>query len=482
MQIQRSTKHSTNKPVRKSLPNKRKQELCDNVVISPKFPEDFKLINELRDIAAKHPTKNCVAEAKQNTILKLTPIFSELYEDDSSLVTETRKLEKDYKNVGLDLGKELRKKFSKVDDKEKKLILNMLLVLGNGMSPFIVSVLKKGKKDNSYLYCLEFLKSLYEPDIETFIYKLDCFNESNVDKLARSILEVSDEGFVLETLQASVSACVEEEVALVDIERKLKILNAIIRNYKGQLEFPEVAFSFRFAASWDNLAEASQLLENMFPKDEAISFYETYALGQDMDQNGRAVSIVNYSRLCGKDSTNLMKRFIYSDEPIFVEAACVGLVNFCGEEGLKILEEAIERDVKNDAPSLLLATLIVNSKNMPSYNNVLKKLFSKDIDLVTAFKNIADSKLMVARRDPKWSYFREIRPTFPKMFYSIGLEGDRLLNWMIRNSSETLRRNAKNFILESLKNDRKSRIQGMIGKFLKTNNKEARLFRAWMGM
>lgn len=484
MRIRRTTQTPTNISNQGNSPNGRTVKQKKATVITPTTPADFPLVNKLRNIAGSNLTKKQATELKRAEIQELSKVIAEMKMDDSSLVDVTKRLEKKFEKLDTDLYAELKKQFKASDYPEKRIILSMYMLLGKGFSPFIGSVLEKGKKDKDYDFCMQFLKALDEPDIQAFIYNMDFSNINNLNRLVTSMLEVTDERLILDTLESNISRAVSEgRFGENPLDRKLKILNTVMKNCKEELELPEVAFLYRFADSWENLEAAFDLLIEKFKKQDVEDFFLGYATVEDQDHRGRATSIVHYAKLKGLESMDLLKNFIYeNDHPVFVTSACIGLIAYCGDKGLTEIEQAIETDIENGNPSLVLASIVVNSKNNPSYDDLLKKLFSKKWDLTSAFHKIANSELKTAYRGGKWACHEVIKPSFPKMATSIGFDNGRLFDWMIKGETETLRQNSKDFVLAALSKDKKERFSKMIGRFHAEGGKNAELLRTWIGM
>ncbi len=484
MRIRRTTPTTTNLSDQSNSSNGRIVKQKKTIEIIPTTPADFPLVSKLRNIAGSHLTKKQATELKNAKVQELSTIILEMRADDSSIVAVTERFKKELDKLDISLYTELKKHFKVSDDIGKTIILYMSMVLSGGFSHFIGSVLENGKKDKNYDFCINFLKSLDEPDLQAFIYNMDFSNEDNLNKLVKSVLEVADERLVLDTLQNNISKAVSDGSFAMDfLERKLKILNVVIKNCREELELPEVSFLYRYADSWENLEEAFDLLVQKFKKKDVEDFFLGYINAEDLDHRGRATSIVHYAKLKGPESMDLLKSFIYgSDDPVFVFSACIGLIAFCGEEGLVEIEKAIELDIENDRPSLVLASIAVNSRENLSYEIILRKLFNKDWDLISALQKISDSELKVACRDDKWACHEVVKPSLPKMAISIGVDNGRLFDWMIKGETETLRQNAKSFVLAALNNDKRHRFSKMIGRFHEAGGKNVELLRTWIGM
>ncbi len=488
---------STDKKVPGRSRSKQKAKLADkpdNIVFPLKLPEDGQLRVNLLGIASKVPTRDARDDAYSQARTDLHDLIKRLQTDDSSVVGETYKLKDQYERLSfgstlVHLKDNLESEYKLASLEQKTSILKILLVLERGYSSFIGKILENGKIDPRYKHCIDFLKTLVEPSLEAFIYRTDPSGTSSrkLGNLANALLELADERMVFDLIQQDISEKTSSDsFNTEEAESKILLLSEVIKRFKGELEFAEVTFPYRFSLSWYSAEVTARNIVKRF-KDKAPDFFLQTAKNnltlEDVDDPGRASAIRIYSYLMKEKAIDEISGFISDlSIPKLISPACDGLIRYCKEEGMKVIEDAISGDLENDNPSFLLATLIVNSQNDPVYDDILKRIFTKQKNLIKAFKNIADSRTTVIVPKQWWYSFEDKRASISYLTKCIGLTGNRLINWIIKEPGETLRKNARDFLTLAIVLDKGNRLAKAITRFRDSDNPDAKLFNSWLNM
>ncbi|MBI2995423.1 MAG: hypothetical protein HYY52_01770 [Candidatus Melainabacteria bacterium] len=412
----------------------------------------------------------------------LKPLLAKLNADDSSIIQITNELKSEFQELGQNLENVLAKEFRLSSEDTKKIILQMLLILEGGYSNFIGKILEQGSKGFNYELCIEFLKSLSEPDLEVFLYNATLDNHKRVDNLGKSLLELADENYVLRVLKRSIRENPDlnkkKKESREKKEDKQLILLACMR-FKKDLGLNEVLEQFNYAVSMEVAYISLELLRTRF-KEKAHEVLNYIA--NDLDGNNvlRGLAICKLAELPGQDKVQTVSKITENTtDPFIASMGCAALINFCGEKGKSSVINLIQKEIQGEKPLLLLATLAWSTECNSAYCDALKRVLSTEENLIDSFSRIHESKLRVLDCVDRWLDYDTMRAHLSQIVLKIGLE-EKYIPWMIHGKSEVLRRNLRDLLYLALSKESSNLLQTRLTEFLGGNGERSKEFIRWL--
>ncbi len=447
--------------------------------------EDGPFIVTLRNLIGKGLTSKARIYACQEEKAILSEKLEELKTFDFDLKEETLDLNRRFSSLGLSLEKLLIKNFKTADSTGRRIILNMLTVLGNGSSGFIKWILERGKSDFRFNDCMNFLKEQDVEQFKKFIEGLKFDSEEKTRKFARSLAQIKDESDLVEILGSEISrVAIVEDTSLKDLEDRQFLLTHVIDSFgkkEHELYYRKISDVFNSAVSWDVL-NATQKVLLKISKDKFFAEVKTSV--ESADEYSDSIQFNRLFYLYVKDSLNkekakeIIKNILdNSSVPMNVLTACNLSVTYLGEEGKKILEEIIEMDISTIKPSVVLANVIIDSRKTKVYDDFMERIFSKHKCIIENLKLISKEKIPIAGNYDKYGSYEEIKAVFPRMLSAIGVE--KLVNWICFSENVTLMNNAKEIFLAGLnpKTNKNDKFRESVISILRSNTRESRLLR-----
>ncbi len=463
--------------------------------IPAKLPEDGSIITSLRNISACYPTWKLFYESRAGFKRLLREYVKEvmhLKENKADYSLERESVTKllngfNKANSPGDLDKLLMNIFNSSNKKEKELVLRWILFANQGFSPKIGEILEGNS--NKRGFCIESLKKLSEDDLRQFIYGATPLDKNNVDNLAEALLKISNnEELAYEALKSSADDMISNSKfnKSDEINNKQLLLLALMKNMKSKLDLDDVLVELDDAMSVEVMSKTCEVISTRYKNPGQV--FLTFLIDDDyLDIENFIVNgllMFNYIKELKQESIPKVKELItnspHSENSYVASMACDALVSYCGEEGLKTIEDIITNDFKSNKPSLTLAVLAYGSYLNPAYDKALEKIFSnKEINLKEAFIQIHNSDLSIGTRPDNWLHHKHGRPRLPMLIRKIGMN-DRFANWIACGETPELRKNAKDVLDSAIRLDIKDLLKKDIGTFLRRNDTQAKAFRKWI--
>lgn len=419
----------------------------------------------------------------------------------------SRILEQDffYGNVFLDNLLEKRFKISTCE-KEKTVILDLLLTMREGYSNLIDRILKNGKEDRNYLFTVNYIKELDTEKSRDLLLSVwvDGLNSKKSKNLIQGLVESFGEEFIIRTLEEDIDNFYVDEqspdedeelqgnIALIDgiygeqeadkenttsdsnefennissIDEKQKLLFILLTN--SQIDRREELFKlFNTSTSWDLAIRTLDHLAKSHKesKQKLEDFYLSIMKNKDVKPLYKAVAMNKYAYLKKEGSIEDIKNLILNSESAVLGYGFpITMLTFFGNEGKEAIKEVIYENIKNSKISPVLLALINLSKTVKKEENtspdespqikqnarlILQSVFSSKYDITKHLQLSLDKEVGIAEDiHPEWVLYKENKTSFKELCLFIGIE--KLASWIMYNRSENLRKNSRNFLEKAL--------------------------------
>lgn len=364
-----------------------------------------------------------------------------------------------YVDLGLKFFDELEAIY-KNDENEttKNNVLRMLLSYSGGCYSSMVKILEKRNKDPNFKHCVKFLKSFNEEDLRTFIYKSAIhLQPKDSSNLAKSFLDITDAPVVVDIFMQSIQRLLDnremnKEAKEQFLKSTQRVLLEVIHLSKA-LGCDLETFRTIYRTSLDNgtRIKTALLMEKYFPDNAGEVLWEIANDSNGFPGNTRCNqkkwievrkdALQHYAMHMEKDGIENLRNFVLtSNEPELIKGASEVLLrgNVCGKLGKKALVDALDESVRSEGAPISLAALISSKKEK---EEILRVLFSKDIDMERVYRDIAEMDVA----DPE-SNQTLISERFSELVDRTGLHS--IVNWM-NSGNRILRRNATNIFMHA---------------------------------
>ena len=309
-----------------------------------------------------------------------------------------------------------------IDDSKRKIILDMLMISGDGYSNLLDKILKNGEEDKRYNFCLEYLKALSDEAKKDIVLTAWC-NEGNnkqTKNLAKSLSTTFGEDYIITTINeyvkesmgdvddlkedpgsvddpafyGNVSLMNEEEEEeddydyayarsaaetsnqeenlqafyneLENIADRQRLLLAILRNSEKSRTGELIAL-FNTAVSWKLIGDSVETAVKTAKgnKKQLSELFLEIAKNSSKNMEPAPVSygLNAYAYLNKDKAPQVLKEIVQEqDEPIIAHNFVYSMLDLCGKEGQKAVKEIIKDDIKANRKSPVLFFLcgIVN--------------------------------------------------------------------------------------------------------------------------
>lgn len=419
----------------------------------------------------------------------------------------SRILEQDFFYGNIFLDNLLEKKFKiSVCEKEKTVILDLLLTMREGYSNLIDRILKNGKEDTNYLFTVNYIKELDTEKSRDLLLSVwvDGLNSKKSKNLIQGLVESFGEEFIIRTLEEDIDNFYVEEqspdedeelqgnIALIDgiygeqeadkenttsdpnefesiissIDEKQKLLFILLTN--SQIDRREELFKlFNTSTSWDLTIRTLDHLAKSHKesKQKLEDFYLSIMKNKDVKPLYKAVAMNKYAYLKKEGSIEDIKNLILgSESAVLGYGFPITMLTFFGKEGKEAIKEVIYENIKNSKISPVLLALINLSKTVKKEENtspdespqikqnarlILQSVFSSKYDITKHLQLSLDKEVGIAEDiHPEWVLYKENKTSFKELCLFIGIE--KLASWIMYNRSENLRKNSRNFLEKAL--------------------------------
>ena len=426
------------------------------------LPEDYEFVVAMRNLACEDPSDENLKEEKVQVRLDLYTLIANYHDEDISQVSEVKKLERRFTDLGTFIESELKLLFNltyknketnyrptnepykglRVSPDLRPAILDALIIASWGYSTFIWRILEKGPKDKRFNDVIQFLKSLDTPDLESFLYHAEFIPDKKNDNLAKALLGLTDSKKVLRILYKSARDSLadenDENFSPHCIENKQLLYLTAMKNYEDCIFLDELKEQFIQAISSDVLNLVCTVIKERYTK-EAEDLFLAYAKeGPDTlsmrEDCKRALVIRHYVSLVGEKAIPEIKEILKSnyDNPMVVLGAAEALLSlqFTEKKGVAALEELINEDFEASRPSMLLATIIYHLGDYFMFNDLFIRLLVKPIDIASELVRFQDSRLSIVGKQNIFLFYELARPDLPQMLEKLDL-GNTFGRWVL---------------------------------------------------
>lgn len=421
----------------------------------------FKVRRLVTESSPRNP-KTQQKKGQDSARQELRMYLRNLAPEGEELVTDTQAFEDHFEGLGLSLDLELDAIFkSETTDHGRDGALRMALTHGNGSSWSLIKILEKRENKPHFKYCVNFLGSLSDEALSYFITKsIISSTPSESANLAKSLLDITSAEHVVKTLQNTIKMLLEDrktpKEARVDLLYRVQTLLFSVMNKLSppEINIGDIASAYKEADSSSLRNRAAKLLIKHFKENASVVFWNiannnegvtgsdiAYCMPRRFEKlrARRLDALKRYAQLVRKDAVSNLKDFVLREQdPLLVqEASDLLLTNYlCGRGGASALVEAVDKDMRNDSPSLPLACLfLLHRYREPA----LRKLFSGDFNIEEALLRLDGlyvTKHSVASEETNYDLITSNISTYVSQ---IGLQN--LVMWMTYGNKR-LRENA----------------------------------------
>lgn len=419
-----------------------------------------KLITEPSPTNPKTQLKKNKDRARQ----ELRMYLRNLAPEGEELETDTLAFEDHFEGLNLSLELELDAIYkSETTDHGKDAAVRMALTHGNGSSWSVVKILEKRENTTYFKHCIDFLGGLSDETLSYFITRsvVNSTPSESAD-LAKSLLDITSGEHVVETLKKTINMLLEDretpKEARVDLLYRAQtlLLSVMNRFSPPDINLGDIIASYKQADSSNLRNRAAKLLLTHFKENAPVIFWN---IANDNDGvTGRDIAYCSpqkfaklrerrldalrcYVNLARKEAVSNLKEFVLREQdPLLVQEACDLLLNtsICGTAGSGALLEAIDKDIKDNEPSLALACLF----SLHRYREpVLRKLLSSDLNVQEAFLKLEGLYLSMHNAASDEVNLEVDTQELRDFISQIGLQN--IVSWM-NSSNKKLRENAIN--------------------------------------
>lgn len=438
--------------------------------------------------------------------------YKDSYED--NLIELTTKLFNDYFESSIYLDGLLEKRFDKAStDREKKIILDILFLAGDGYSNLLDRVLKNGEEDQRYTFCFNYLKEL-NPELKKEVVLSAWCEERNAKKtrnLVKTLVTVFGEDYIIATVNEFVESCfknreagnngvdwsndesdsnislirtpyeeddddentqiTEEELEITlneeleGITERQKLLLAVLQNSE-QGRVKELISLFNAAVSWEVSNKALLSAVKTLNGDETKLAKLFYEIAKNTEKNLTPISvgfaINSYAILLKERAPESLKKIISgSDDPAIAHNFVYSMITLCGKEGEKAVTDIITKDLKLKRKSPILLFLfhmakISDNKEDTTYKKalaILHKVFLMNEDIASFVEMNVNSDTGLAQEfDQTWTWYRRISPKITDLISYIDFE--RYASWMMYDKNFNVRNNTRSLLAKALSEER----------------------------
>lgn len=303
----------------------------------------------------------------------------------------------------------IEKHFDKaVDDSERKIILDILMIGGDGYSNLLDKILKNGEEDKRYVFCLEYLKALNAEAKKDVLLSAWCDEGNN--KKARNLAKALSTAFGEEYIITTINDYVKESMGDVDdlkedsgyvddpiygnvslmdgedddysyamsaaegnnqeenaqafyndlenLADRQRLLLAVLRNSEKQ-RTGELVVLFNTAVSWKLIRDSVETAVKSAKrnKEQLSRFFLEIAKNSsgNMEPAPVAYGLNAYAYLNKEKAPQVLKEIVRGlDEPIIAHNFVYSMLDLCGKEGQKAVKEIIKDDIKANRKSPVL--------------------------------------------------------------------------------------------------------------------------------
>ncbi len=317
-----------------------------------------------------------------------------------------------------------------VDDSERKIILDILMIGGDGYSNLLDKVLKNGEEDKRYNFCFEYLKALGDEAKKDIVLTTWC-DEGNTKKtrnLAKALSGAFGEDYIISVINdyvkeslgdsndlddnlgdvddpgflGNISLMEEDEsdykisnMGSEDPQKKLqaylngleevayrqRLLLAILRNSEKQ-RTGELIVLFNTAVSWKLIKDSVETAVKTTKgnKEQLSEFFLEIAKNSSKSMEPAPVSygLNAYAYLNKGKAPQVLKEIVSGlDEPIIAHNFVYSMLDLCGKEGQKAVKEIIKDDIKANRKSPVLFFLF-GIANVDSKENEISQKVAEE--------------------------------------------------------------------------------------------------------
>lgn len=442
--------------VQKKLTQKLRESDSPHRVTLPLLPSDGPLLGYLRDIATVCVSRGVFKEARRQAVCDLQERIANLKQNDKHYNLNAHYLIGEFSRLDLNLEEELVSRFRAEDSKGKEIILKFLLIIENGTSAFIARILEKGKSDSRFNDVKKFIESIDRDEFRKFMYNFIPYDTSKIETLAESLLSLKGKKGMAPLAQSIIDLETSNSADLMILNAKQLLYIMLKKHSSIPTTLTQAVHRFTNAISWNSLDAAAELIMDKFGNDASKIFYGLAEVNNekfDLPKIKRAAAIRYFAKVKKEQAVDTIRQYLAEEHsPLINFFACDALVTFCGEEGMRLVENIIEDDIQKERPSLMLACLIVNSDGYGHYDDILRRIFSKDINLTEELLRIPNSKLKIPKGIDYWLKVNYEKLTLPKMTACIGMEG-RFTPWITQGGDTPLGQNAKMVLQRAIELD-----------------------------
>lgn len=349
--------------------------------------------------------------------------FYNAVNDNSSNIDFVEELVSVFNREGFNFETVLKHLFTKSDDlEEKAIIMKMLFSLDlknlviNG---FIIPVLEnKSEDDINRIFCIKYLNTLTEVDLESTLQALDLskIHEEKIHKLAASLALVSDIDTVSRGLLKATEALPEEDdeddrnMLALKLRKVQKIVLAImdILDKESKYVSVEILKTIYQTSVRDDITRDSSELLLKHHRAEAVNIFRDQmfddSIEGDLARRRRFYAIGHYSNLFKEHASKFLEKFMLEEKDLFLAAyACYALANNCELSGKQTLINAIAKQIKEGETSIPLSALSQMARYGNPHLTILKALLTKKFEaensLAKAFGNLSSENICTVQRD-----------------------------------------------------------------------------------
>ncbi len=320
-----------------------------------------------------------------------------------------------------------------IDDSERKIILDMLMIGGDGYSNLLDKVLKNGEEDKRYIFCLEYMKALSAEAKKDIVLTAWCDegNNKKTKNLAKSLSRAFGEDYIITTINEYVKVNMGDvddlkedsgyvdapafygNISLIDeedeedddyyayatsaaeasnqeenvqafynelenIADRQRLLLAILRNSEKQ-RTGELIVLFNTAVSWKLIKDSVETAVKAAKgnKKQLSEFFLEIAknLSKNMEPAPVSYGLNAYAYLSRDKAPQVLKEIVKGlDEPIIAHNFVYSMLDLCGKEGQKAVKEIIKDDIKANRKSPVLFFLCGIANVYSKENEIVQKV------------------------------------------------------------------------------------------------------------
>ena len=268
--------------------------------------------------------------------------------------------------------------------------------------------------------------------------------------------------FVLATLLGEVERLASKDPEQTEdpIKSKQLLIVHLMKQKEACVSFEDAARLYHIAVGGNVIDSISTFLiekvrDGTFEKDKVAElFLQKIQDKEETTGNGRwrhSYAILYYAILLSEEAITELVEILKGDDSFLILKACLVLGykvsdSCCGEQGRKKLINTIYGQIVENEPSIPLACLAVAARYYGDSADVIKELFTRNLDFNQAFILCTDIEIPKTKKSSCLMsvFLLNIKLTVKDYIDSIGKT--RLVEWMICEDNENLRNNAERLL------------------------------------